>query len=460
MLPDATRVFARLGRSFTLPGSAVFWCYTSVLPMPVSAYYAAAAQHLAAAQAAVARHAAVSGSWRVSDILDDAGHQYVDLVMEGGGVLGIALAGYVYVLEQLGVRFLQLGGTSAGSVNALLMAAAGPVQVAKTDWLLARLSAQNLQDFVDGDDDARDFVRVLVANGRGLDYLWKGAQVFDNLKHDFGLNPGDAFHEWLRRLLNEQGIRTVRDLNQLRTLSATDGLRRRDGSAYAPDRPIRLAVVTADITTESKVIFPEMAGLYYQAPDEVHPADFVRASMAIPGFFTPFRVYDLPRAGAASSPEWETATGYRGLVPAEVLFIDGGILSNFPIDLFHQHFKVPACPTFGVKLGPGRTRANRNEKFTQLLGNIFATTRHGHDYDFIARNPDFRHIVSYADTERFNWLDFGLDEATKQALFAEGARAAAGFVERFDWAGYQEVRRQLIRAYQATDAVQPSAVIT
>lgn len=29
-----------------------------------------------------------------SDIIDDEGNQYVDLVMEGGGMLGIALVGY------------------------------------------------------------------------------------------------------------------------------------------------------------------------------------------------------------------------------------------------------------------------------------------------------------------------------------------------------------------------------
>ncbi len=29
-----------------------------------------------------------------SDIIDAGDHQYVDLVMEGGGVLGIALTGY------------------------------------------------------------------------------------------------------------------------------------------------------------------------------------------------------------------------------------------------------------------------------------------------------------------------------------------------------------------------------
>ncbi|WP_035566159.1 patatin-like phospholipase family protein [Hymenobacter sp. IS2118] len=428
--------------------------------MSVSAYYAAAQEHLTAARAAVARHTAASGGWQVSDIVDGEGHQYVDLVMEGGGVLGIALVGYVYVLEQLGVRFLQLGGTSAGSINALLMAAAGPVQETKTDWLLERLSAQNLQDFVDGDDDARDFVQVLVDNGRLLRYLWKGAQVLDNIQQDFGLNSGDVFHAWLRRLLDERGIRTVRDLNRLRTLTAADGLRRRDGSIYAPVHPIRVALVAADVTTESKAVFPEMAGLYYHAPEEVHPADFVRASMAIPGFFHPHQVRDLPRAGAAGGALWEASTGYCGPVPEAVYFIDGGILSNFPIDLFHQHYKVPACPTFGVKLGLPRNTPNRAEKFTQLLGHIFATARHGHDYDFIARNPDFRHLVSYADTSRFNWLDFSLDDAAKQALFAEGARAAAAFVDTFDWAGYQEVRRQLIKAFQVTDAVQPSTAIT
>ena len=37
--------------------------------------------------------------------------------MEGGGVLGIALTGYTYILEQAGIRFLGVGGTSAGSIN-------------------------------------------------------------------------------------------------------------------------------------------------------------------------------------------------------------------------------------------------------------------------------------------------------------------------------------------------------
>lgn len=46
-----------------------------------------------------------------SDVLDGEGNQYVDLVMEGGGVLGIAFAGYIYILEKAGLRFVGLGGS-------------------------------------------------------------------------------------------------------------------------------------------------------------------------------------------------------------------------------------------------------------------------------------------------------------------------------------------------------------
>jgi NTE family protein len=44
-----------------------------------------------------------------SDVIDDRDNQYIDLVMEGGGVLGVALVGYTYVLEEMRIRFLRVG---------------------------------------------------------------------------------------------------------------------------------------------------------------------------------------------------------------------------------------------------------------------------------------------------------------------------------------------------------------
>ena len=70
-----------------------------------------------------------------SDTIDENGHQYVDLVMEGGGVLGLALVGYIYILEQAGIRFIGIAGTSAGSIAALLLSAIDVPEKEKSERL-------------------------------------------------------------------------------------------------------------------------------------------------------------------------------------------------------------------------------------------------------------------------------------------------------------------------------------
>jgi predicted acylesterase/phospholipase RssA len=45
------------------------------------------------------------------------------LSVPGGGVLGIAHVGFVRMLELAGIRFLGVGGASAGAINAVLVAA-------------------------------------------------------------------------------------------------------------------------------------------------------------------------------------------------------------------------------------------------------------------------------------------------------------------------------------------------
>ena len=54
---------------------------------------------------------------------DRHAHQSVDLVLEGGGVKGVALAGALTALEQGGFRTENLAGASAGAIAATLYAA-------------------------------------------------------------------------------------------------------------------------------------------------------------------------------------------------------------------------------------------------------------------------------------------------------------------------------------------------
>lgn len=387
----------------------------------------------------------------VSDIIDDDGNQYVDLVMEGGGMHGIALVGYTYVLEQAGIRFLGIGGTSAGSINALLLAALDVPAKPKSPKILVELCNKNFYDFIDGSSDARDFVDALTAGKGPVALTFKAAQIIDDLRDHLGLNRGDAFLRWMTDILAREGIQTCRDLRRrMETLPA--GLRTRGGVPLnTPTKAgSRLALVTADVTTETKVVFPEMAELYFESPDAQNPAIFVRASMSIPYFFRPLVLERIP-TGAGQRKHWKKHAGIDDLawkIPKSVTLVDGGIMSNFPIALFHNTKKEPEAPTFGVKLGfDGRAQVADGP--IKLLKAIFNSARHCLDYDFICRNPDFRQLVYCIAVDGYPWLDFAMSDELKLGLFREGARASADFLARFDWAAYKKTRRGLVAAAKA-----------
>lgn len=381
-----------------------------------------------------------------SDIVDDAGNQYVDLVMEGGGMLGIALVGYTWALENAGIRFLGIGGTSAGSINAMLLAALGTPGEAKSPKILSEMANKNFYDFVDGDDDARNLIKAALGGAGWVKLAFFGAQNIDNLVKNLGLNPGEAFVKWMADILKRAGITTLEDLNdRMQTLPA--GLRYRDGKPITTlhEAGIKLAIVAADVATETKVIFPYHAPMYFRKANAVNPARFVRASMSIPFFFEPMRLSGLPNDDAAIKL-W-TEVGYfadggggsKQTLPKDAVFVDGGIMSNFPIDLFHDTSKVPSAPTFGVKL----QLDNRRHDITNpgnLLGAIFDSARHCLDYDFIKRNPDYTQLITWIPCRDFNWLDFAMDTPTRERLFMEGAQAAVAFLEQFNWKAYKAFR--------------------
>lgn len=383
-----------------------------------------------------------------SDIVDANGNQYVDLVMEGGGVLGIALVGYTYVLEEMGIRFLRIGGTSAGSINAMLLAGLGTPEERKSTKIIEALAQLNMYDFIDGDDDVKDLVKTIVQEAGKFKLGWKSVQVWDNLEECLGLNPGHAFTQWMAKILKEAGIETTQQLEQqMATLPA--GLHGRDGQEINKENTnASLALVAADITTETKVQFPKMAPLYWEDPANVNPALYVRASMSIPFFFEPLRIENIP-TGEKAWENWEKLAGYTEDLPKTCMLVDGGVMSNFPIDLFHKPTRTPSAPTFGAKLGSDHRQHRKIEKPTNLLNAVFNAARHCLDYDFIVRNPDYRKLVTYIDTGEYYWLDFEMTEESKHDLFQRGAKAAHDFLIKFEWASYKETRRQLAAAYKS-----------
>lgn len=415
-----------------------------------------------------------------SDLIDAEGHQYIDLVMEGGGTLGLALLGYLHVLESAGLRFIGIGGTSAGAISAIALASASTPGQPRVDKLIGALANMPMAEFVDGrkdgDSDAMEALQAwLDGDASTLRKVWKTTQVLDNLSEIHALNRGVVFHRWMDTLLRgmNQGqpmtVAVLRErMNTLPPLRVRDSADPEDFRNQPKDAPLwedvlgvrhyivrkhrdQLCVVTADISTETKVYLPQMAELYWTQPDAVNVADFARASMSIPGFFATFQLPSRPineatRAVWQEHTEWPDRCYKDNFLPQTHHFVDGGVLSNFPIDAFHNTSRVPLRPTLGVKLQWDEHNI-AIKGLPSVIGGAFNTARHAMDNEFIKKNPDYTHLVAYIDTGKISWLDFGMARDTKLKLFRLGAETAIDFLKNFNWDDYKRVRRSLVEAF-------------
>jgi NTE family protein len=380
-----------------------------------------------------------------SDVTDPEGHQYVDLVQEGGGMLGIALVGYTYVLEQAGIRFFSLAGTSAGAINTLMLASLGRLPDSKSEKTLDLLVNKNMFDFVDGEPGIKKLLQGFI-DGKPKWWLWMQAagnirKIISLVNNQLGINPGNDFEGWIRENMAKNGIKTTKDLQEYR--SFIPALTCRDGRSTADLRP-KVVMIASDVTTQTKVQFPAMAPLYFKDPESEPPATYVRASMSVPLFFYPVVAKDLPDDATAKA-RWADMVSYEGKIPPYVAFVDGGLLSNFPINVFHNSKVVPRLPTFGVRLSSYRNEYNKTDNFFQFAGAMIGTMRHIFDFDFFLRHPDYSYIICSIDADsQYNWLDFNMNDENKKSLFMLGAQKAIEFLETFDWTKYKEIRQKLI----------------
>ena len=386
----------------------------------------------------------------VSDIIQTKGGktlQYIDVVMEGGGVLGIGLIGYLYALEKADIRFLSIGGTSAGSIAALFLMAIKTREDEKAAELIKIIENMPMRKFMDGDRNAQKLsvYGVEYATKKSKDIMRMVIPVMGSIKdivEDVGLHPGDKFHSWATDELKKINAAKFSDLKAKIEHFPKNLIHRETHEPIKNDIPIELGIIASDITTETKVEFPKMAPMYWNNVNSMSPANFIRASMSIPLFFQPYSASGI-REIKNFADKWKQLASFelKKQIPDTVLFADGGLMSNFPIDLFHgDHNDKPLAPTFGIKLGSkGRSVHKVNNVFS-YAGALFNSMRHYADYDFVAKNPEYNTLIGYIDTGKHHWLNFDMIDKDKKDLFFRGVKAGKKFLDDFKWKEYKKLR--------------------
>ena len=365
---------------------------------------------------------AQQASYAVTDPLTNQPSLAADLVLEGGGVKGIALAGAVLVLDKGGYRFPRVAGTSAGAIAASLIASiqmAGKPMSTLGDYLAQITFAQ----FMEG-GKLEDWANKL---GR----LIAGSVDAGELMFHMGLYSGAYLYTWLNPIL---GQLKITDFGGLAMPPADD-----PGMDPAlkddPNRQFRLVVHTSDITRGLLVRIPWDLPDYGEKPAGFSIANAVRASMSIPFFFEPVRQNSI--AATVQVPQGDGTTVARQFDGGQVTWVDGGMLSNFPIAVFDRTDDQPArWPTVGIKLSPQPliTLADMPVKNTAQEALRCMHTMMNEWDRYQVQDPGANRII-YIDNGGIKATQFDLTPAQQQMLFSTGAAAALDFVIQESKAG-------------------------
>jgi NTE family protein len=170
---------------------------------------------------------------------------YTNLVFKGGGVKGIAYAGALQQLDEMGYlsQIKRVAGTSAGAITASLLALG--------------YTANEIEDIVVNQMDFASF----------MDKSWLPGNVSRFLK-SFGWYKGDAFKNWLGGLVKAKTGSVLTNFNDLKALVDEQSGQFRE-----------LFVIATNLNRQ----YPELFSAEDNASTPI--VDAVRMSMSIPMFF-------------------------------------------------------------------------------------------------------------------------------------------------------------------------------
>lgn len=319
--------------------------------------------------------------------------RYADLVLEGGGVKGIALVGAATALSEHGYRFPRIVGSSAGALVGSIIAA---MQQAGEPMSRAEEIMRSL-------DYTRMLDRAGVARAFGW---WPQAANALGIWTRLGMHEGRYLTTWLTGVLADLGVRTFGDL----VFDDPD-------SALPYERSYRLIATASDVSRQRVLYLPWDLATYGYDPDRFSVARAVRASAAIPFWFEPVRL----RSDFGKST-----------------LVDGSLLRAYPVDVFDRDDGAARrWPTIGVRLSsPSSERAPARPVTgpVSMVASLIYTTVDSTQVRHIGDPVDVDRSI-FAKTTGVRWTDFALTPAQQEALYAAGYEAAQRWLARPGRAG-------------------------
>ena len=366
-----------------------------------------------------------------------------DLVFEGGGAKGMVFVGAMAEFFARGHDFGRLLGTSAGAITATLLAAGYTPD--EMENVLREKDANNESVFTQfmgvpppltpEEIEASDISAILHGVNSRLIPDWIEDKL-DDMLTDFlasrsymrnvfafmqrgGWYSAHAFITWLSRKLDSGMLAgQPRNFSQM-TLKE-----------FHAATQVDLSLIAADITGNQLLVLN-----YHTTPD--CPLVYaVRMSMSIPLLW--------------DEVIWRKAWGnYRKASIDGHAVVDGGVLSNFPIELFVSNapkvirtmgFKqdnpiigclideskaVPNAPDLPEKGNSYLTGLGKLDTVTRLTSLVNTMTQ--------ARNKDvidnFKHLVVYCPAGGYGTMEFDMSDARRDALVAAGRSAMKQYLD-------------------------------
>ncbi|MEJ2539929.1 MAG: patatin-like phospholipase family protein [Gemmatimonadota bacterium] len=364
-----------------------------------------------------------------------------DMVFEGGGAKGMVFAGALRSFEEAGHEPGRLLGTSAGAITAALVAAGydssrmlESLQETSGDGRPVFESFMGApgpfsEDFVETSATASLLENLDIPKVPGFAESWIKAAVLQRFarhptwSHLFamietgGWFTADRFVDWMRNKLDQgrvNGTPTACGSLSLWDFHETTGR--------------ELSLVASDTSAQQILV------LNHRTAPDLPLVWAVRMSMSIPLVWP--------------EVEWQEEWGaYRGRPMAGHLVVDGGLLSNFPIELFvsdaHHIVRVMGKKATGEVIGflidetlpvTGASTPEKGEtqgidwgelQTAQRVMRLVDTMTKAHDKSVIEVMED---LVVRLPAAGYGTTEFGMDAARRQALVEEGARVTREYL--------------------------------